>query len=194
MFLLDNFEDYKYDVRAKRFNALQAAFPQFHSDLDKRAMAVKEIFDQTHTELQLEISTLDLPQKDLSHVVKSLLRDQLYNRAKQIFSVISPATTFGCLKLHSSKSCHSHACRNSTTSSPDTAPLPSAPGWFNYVSPWKAQELVKENEEKKQPKPRGGCCSGCADCLPCCACASVTEGAGESCCCCCECTCCECCT
>lgn len=46
-----------------RFNALQAAFPQFHTNTDQRAEAVKKIFIETHTELKNEIPKLNFSQK-----------------------------------------------------------------------------------------------------------------------------------
>ena len=63
MYLLDSFEDYKWDVRANRFNALQSAFPHLHNSPSQRAHAVKKIFDSTFVELKTSICDLQLPQK-----------------------------------------------------------------------------------------------------------------------------------
>ena len=63
MYLLDSFEDYKWDTRAKRFNALHSAFPQHHNAPSQRAHVVKRLFDATFLELKTHISNLKLLQK-----------------------------------------------------------------------------------------------------------------------------------
>lgn len=63
MYLLDSFEDYKWDIRANRFNALQSAFPHLHNSPTQRSHSVKQLFDSTFLELKTRVNELHLPQK-----------------------------------------------------------------------------------------------------------------------------------
>lgn len=97
MYLLDSFEDYRWDVRAKRFNSLFTSFPHFHESPSQRANVVKKIFDSSFLELRTHVYSLKLPHTESASVLRSLLVDQLHSRGRRIFATVSPSTVFSPL-------------------------------------------------------------------------------------------------
>lgn len=95
MYLIDSVEDYRLDMKAKKFNALAASFPE--KNIVDIKYEAKRVFRDSITSMKVQFASLvslptrvfsqskELPTPNLRELLDSLLFRQLQHRGENLF-------------------------------------------------------------------------------------------------------------